>query len=83
MLRKLILSGVLGLGLLVPTAALPQARAEDMPRGHSHHAHYDVMYRPDHHHPWRLYGTYDNGHEADHVAHHLRHEGYEVHIDVN
>lgn len=82
MLRKLILSGVLVLTLIVPAVSLPQVRGDDTGPRHSHHAHYDVMYRRDHHHRWRLYGTYESRHAAEHVAHDLRHQGFEVHIDI-
>lgn len=82
MLRKLFLLGVMALSLASPVAILSQARADDMALRHAHHAHYDVMYRRDHHHSWRVYGSYETRHDADHAAHHLSHHGYEVHIDI-
>jgi hypothetical protein len=47
----------------------------------AHDSIYEVFYRHDHHHPWRLHGTYHSHHDAHHAADHLRSHGYEVHID--
>jgi len=34
------------------------------------------------HHRWYGYGTYASRWDADHAAHHLRHEGYTVRIEI-
>lgn len=81
MLRKLLSAAFVALALIAPATFAPRVQA-DTPGHQVFHAHYQVMYRPDHHHPWRIYGTYHSRHQADHAADHLRHHGYEVHIDV-
>lgn len=80
MFRKLIVVAALGLGAL--GAVSTPVAADDKPTGSvSLHSTYEVWYRVDHHHRWRLYGTYHSHHAAHHAAHHLQHHGYEVRID--
>ena len=81
MFRKLIFAGSLGLALLASDPAATEAA--DSTRAVSLHSRFEVWVRADHHHPWRLYGTYHSHHAADDASHHLRHHGYETHIDTN
>ncbi len=80
MFRKLIIAAGLGFSILasVPSPAV----AANTPAVAPLHATYEVWYRTDHHHGWRLYGTYHSHHAADHAADHLQHQGYEIRIDT-
>jgi hypothetical protein len=77
MLRKLFLSGVMGLGLLAPLAAAPAAQAHDY-HHRPHRRSFEVLYRGCDREPWACYGHYWNFRQADHVACSLRERGYEA-----
>ena len=80
MFRKLTLAALTTLGLALPLGLAAPVQANE-PYGYHHHHHsYEVMYRR--HHGWHCYGTYRSRYDADHAAHHLRHEGYDVRIEV-
>ena len=81
MFRKLIVAA--GLGFVVCTAVPPPVGAADPPAAAPLHATYELWYRTDHHHAWRLYGSYHSHRAADHAADHLRGQGYEVRIDTH
>jgi hypothetical protein len=74
MLRKLVVSAVMGVGLLSPLAAAPAAEAHEY-----HYRHqFRVFYRSCPREPWACYGRYDRWARADHAACHLRERGFEV-----
>ena len=77
MFRKLILSGVIAAATLTGLAITPSA-AEAAPYDHGHHRRFEVLVRHGHH--WHVHGVYHSLHEAERVAHHLRHEGFHVRI---
>jgi hypothetical protein len=82
MLRKLILSVVLGAGALTGLALTP-ATAEARPpwteyRRHDRRDRFEVLYR--HRNHWDRYGTYRDRDDAERAARHLRHRGYDVRI---
>jgi len=68
--------------LSVPASAETRYPSGQQPVGaQAHHPTWEVFYRSDPHHGWRLYGTYHSHHQADHAADHLRHHGYQVRIE--
>jgi hypothetical protein len=91
MLRKWILSGVAGLTLLAPLAAVPAVQAHDrddhreMHRDRDRDEHhrrrdFEVLYRSCCDDPWTCYGRFDCREEAEHAEHHLRARGYEAFV---
>lgn len=81
MFRKLVVAAGLGFGIC--TSAPSPVGASDAPPVAPLHATYEVWYRTDHHHAWRLSGSYHSHRAADHAADQLRHRGYEVRIDAH
>jgi hypothetical protein len=79
MFRKITLAGLTALSFALPLGLTSTAQAEPAPN-HYYHRVYEVQYRR--HHEWHCYGTYREQCEADRAAHHLRHDGYEVRIEI-
>ena len=46
-----------------------------------HEPVYRVLYRTDHHHGWRVSGTYRTADAARHAADDLHHRGYETRVE--
>ncbi len=79
MLRKALLAGFTILGLALPFGMTSTAQA--YPVVVCNRPVYEVMYYGHHHH-WYCYGRYFSHWDAEHAAHHLRHEGFAVRIEV-
>jgi hypothetical protein len=77
MLRKLVVSAVMGLGVLSPLAAAPAAEAHEY--YHRHHE-YRVFFRRCDREPWECRGCFERWERAERVACHLRERGFEVFI---
>jgi hypothetical protein len=86
MFRKVLLSGVAALGLVIPVATSAPAEAHEY-----HHWHHDrdrdrdrfeydyvVLYRADCYSPWVYYGRFESEFRARRVMHELQERGYEV-----
>ena len=78
MIRRILLSAVLGTGLVTGLTLTP-ATAEAQP-GNFHHRRFEVVYLQHHH--WHVYGVFHNRFEADRAAAHLQRHGHPVQIRV-
>ena len=76
MFRKMLVAAVLTVSSLMVTTA---NAAPNYGHEAAHHC-YKVFVRDHCNKPWRYYGEYHNHDQAHHVAHQLRHQGYEVEI---
>jgi hypothetical protein len=76
MFRRLMLSAILGTGLMTGMTLTP-ATADAHPPEAFHHD-YEVLYR--HRGCWEVYRVYRESWEADQAAHRLRHDGFEVDV---
>jgi hypothetical protein len=79
MLRKTAFAAMTTLGLALPLGLNSTAQA--YPGVVICRPVYTVMYFGPHHH-WHCFGTYASRWDAEHAAHHLRHEGFAVRIEV-
>jgi hypothetical protein len=81
MFRKLLLSAVLTTATLTGFSMTPLAAdASPAPDHYYRHERFRVVFR--HNGYWSTFGTYDRRWEADRAAEHLRHDGFEVHIEM-
>jgi len=88
MFRKLLLTSVALLGLLVPLASAPSADAHEYRDerrhedryGHHHEHIYLVYYRDSCNRGWSRAGTFHNWHEASRFAEGYRCRGFEISI---
>ncbi len=79
--RKMMLAGMLSLAVLLPLGAATEAEAAWHPVAHViHHHEFSVFYRANCYGPWVRYGCFATRFRAEHVAHHLQHDGFEVMI---
>jgi hypothetical protein len=73
---------VLATGALTGSALTADAQPPSF--YHDHHWHdrvrFELMYR--HHNHWDCYGTSGDRHDAQQMARHLRHRGYQVRIEA-
>jgi len=91
MLRRILIAGVLGMGLVtalaVPTVAEARPPYEvhrdfdhhDRYRGDYHHRDFEVVYR-DARCDWKVYGNFHNRREANRAADQMRCRGFQVEI---
>jgi hypothetical protein len=82
--RKLIVVGALSVGILLPLGVATQAQATPPGRAfHEDHWHhwYTVFYRVNCNSPWLQYGRFHNDDQAQHVVHHLQHQGFEAYVN--
>jgi hypothetical protein len=89
MLRRILLTGILGTGLFAGLALPAVTEAHERWDEHRHYEPrhvephfrgFEVMYRRDACKPWESYGNYRERGEADRAAEHLRCDGFQVDV---
>jgi len=82
MFRKLMLTAALALGAFAALETTPASAnpplGHNQGRGHRN-ARFEVLVRHGNH--WDSHGAYRDRDDAERVAHHLRHRGFQVRID--
>jgi hypothetical protein len=68
---------------LVPPPLVVPAPGWDVQSRRHHHHHFDVMYRTCSHEPWRIAGSFDLQHQAEHIARKLQRRGFSVRIQCH